>query len=67
MGVKSKAKVEIVEGHYYLTLNQIREFYYPKHMTVSEINMQKVGSTIMVNNDIITIMGERVEKYKTPK
>ena len=67
MPVKSKPKVEIVEGHYYLTLGQLREFYYPKHMSVGEINMQKVGCTIMINNDIITIIPESVEKYKTPK
>ena len=66
MVVKSKAKAEVVEGQYYLTLDQIREFYYPKYISVGEINMQKVGSTIMINNDIITIMGERIEKYKTP-
>lgn len=66
MTVKSKPKAEIVEGHYYLTLDQIREFYYPKYISVGEINIQTVGSTIMINNDIITIMGEPVEKYKTP-
>lgn len=66
MTVKSKPKPEIVEGHYYLTLDQIREFYYPKYISVGEINIQTVGSTIMINNDIITIMGEPVEKYKTP-
>lgn len=67
MTVKSKPKVEIVEGHYYLTLDQIREFYYPKYISVSEINVQSVGTTIMINNDIITIMAEPVEKYSTPK
>lgn len=66
MTVKSKPKPEIVEGHYYLSLDQIREFYYPKYISVGEINIQTVGSTIMINNDIITIMGEPVEKYKTP-
>lgn len=67
MTVKSKPKVEIVEGHYYLTLAQIREHYYPKHISVSEINVQSIGTTIMVNNDIITIIGEPVEKYSLPK
>ena len=66
-GVKSKPKAEIVEGHYYLTLEQIKEFYYPKHINVSEINIQSVGSTIMVNNDIITIIPEPIDKYTTPK
>lgn len=66
MAVKSKPKAEIVEGHYYLTLNQIREFYYPKYISVGEINIQTVGTTIMINNDIITIIGELVDKYKTP-
>lgn len=66
MPVKSKPKAEIVEGHYFLTLDQIRSFYYPKHISVGEINLQRVGSTIMINNDIITIIPEPVEKYKTP-
>ena len=67
MVVKSKAKVEIVEGNYYLTLNQIREYYYPKHISVGEINVQSVGTTITINNDTITIIGEPVEKYKVPE
>jgi hypothetical protein len=66
-GIKSKPRIEIEEGSYYLTLDQIREYYYPKHISVGEINLQSVGSTIMINNDIITILGEPVEKYKTPK
>lgn len=67
MTIKSKPKAEIIEGHYYLTLDQIREFYYPKHISVSEINIQSVGSTIMINNDIITIISEPVERYSLPK
>lgn len=67
MVVKSKAKAEVVEGHYYLTLDQIRTYYYPKHISVGEINIQRVGSTIMINNDIITIIPEQIEKYKVPK
>ena len=67
MVVKSKAKVEIVEGNYYLTLDQIREYYYPKHISVGEINVQTVGTTITINNDTITIIGEPVEKYKVPE
>lgn len=65
-GVKSKPRPEIVEGHYYLTLQQIRDHYYPKHISVAELNVQTIGTTIMINNDIITIITEPVEKYKTP-
>ena len=66
MTVKSKPKVEVVEGNYYLTLNQIKEHYYPKYISVSEINSQSIGTTITINNDTITIMSEPVEKYKIP-
>ena len=66
-GVKSKPKAEIVEGTYYLTLDQIREFYYPKHMSVSEINVQSIGTTITINNDTITIIPEVIDRYSVPK
>lgn len=65
-GIKSKPRIEIVEGNYYLTLDQIREHYYPKYISVTELNLQTVGTTITINNDTITIMGERIEKYKVP-
>lgn len=65
-GVKSKPRPEIVVGNYYLTLDQIREHYYPKYISVGEINIQTVGTTITINNDTITIIGERIEKYKVP-
>jgi hypothetical protein len=66
-GVKSKPKADIVEGNYYLTLDQIREYYYPKHISVAEINVQSVGTTITINNDTITILGDPIEKYKVPE
>lgn len=66
-GVKSKPKPEIVEGNYYLTLQQIRECYYPKHISVSELNIQTIGTTIMLDHDVITIMSDPVEKYKLPQ
>lgn len=66
-GVKSKPRPEIAEGNYYLTLQQIRDHYYPKHISVAELNIQTVGSTIMLDHDVITIMSEPIEKYKLPK
>lgn len=65
-GVKSKPRPEISEGNYYLTLQQIRECYYPKHISVAELNLQTIGSTIMLDHDIITIISEPIERYKVP-
>jgi hypothetical protein len=65
-GVKSKPRPEIVEGNYYLTLQQIRECYYPKHISIGELNLQTVGTTITIDHDTITIMADPIEKYKVP-
>ena len=67
MVVSTKAKTYVAEYRsFYLTLDQIKEHYYPKYISVGELKIQTVGSTIMLNEDIITIIPEQVEKYKTP-
>ena len=68
MVVSTKAKTYVPEyGSYYLTLDQIREYYYPKYISVAELKVQSIGTTIMLDEDIITIIPERIEKYKCPK
>ena len=67
MVVSTKTKAYVAEYRsFYLTLDQIKEYYYPKHISVGELKIQTVGSTIMLNEDIITIIPEPVEKYTLP-
>lgn len=68
MPVKTKKREEPgKEGKvYFLTLDQIREFYYPKHISVAEIKAQTVGTTITVDCDTITILPEKVDRYHKP-
>lgn len=36
---------------YYLTLFELKQYYCPKHLSVSEWKMQSVGTNILLNTD----------------
>lgn len=52
---------------YHLTLEEIREYYYPKHISVAELKSQKVGTTITVDCDTISIIPEKIKNYPKPE
>jgi len=68
MPVKTKKREEPgKEGKsYHLTLDEIKEYYYPKHISVAEIKSQTVGTTITIDCDTICILPEKVDKYPKP-
>ena len=65
--ITSKPRKIYEEGNnYYLTMDQLRNYYCPKHITSSECRIQSIGTTITINGDTITIIPHFIEKYKTP-
>lgn len=68
MPVKTKKREEPgKEGKsYHLTLDEIKEYYYPKHISVAEIKSQTVGTTITIDCDTISILPEKIDKYPKP-
>lgn len=52
--------------NYHLTLEEIREYYYPKHISVAEMKAQQVGTTITIDCDRITILREKIKNYPKP-
>ena len=68
MAVKTKKREEPgKEGKtYHLTLDELKHYYNPKHISVTEIKQQRVGTTITVDCDTISIIPERIDKYPKP-
>ena len=68
MPVKTKKREEPgKEGkNYFLTLDEIKEYYYPKHINITEIKCQKVGTTITIDCDRISIISEPIKNYPKP-
>lgn len=68
MPVRTKKKEDFgKEGkNYHLTLEEIKEYYHPKHINATEIKSQRVGTTITIDCDRITIIGEVNKNYPKP-
>lgn len=68
MAVKTRKREEPgKEGkNYFLTIDEIKEYYYPKHISVAEIKCQRLGTTITIDCDRITIISEKNDKYSKP-
>jgi len=64
---KKPEAVSKVGKNYHLTLDELRYYYYPKHISVAEMKSQTVGTTITVDSDIISIIPNKVDRYPKPK
>jgi len=49
---------------YYLTLFEIKQYYYPKHISVKEIDKQSIGTTITLNDEDQVYILDKEYNYK---
>ena len=65
--ITSKPRKIYEEGkNYYMTMDQLCDYYCPKYISSAECRIQSIGSTITINGDTITIIPYFIKKYKTP-
>lgn len=66
VSTKKPEPIGKVGKNYQLTLDELRYYYYPKHISVAEMKSQTVGTTITVDCDVITLIPVKVDRYPKP-